>query len=44
MADNGTQPFPLAALRCGRAFQPVVGRDVQGLSGEAWQLYERVPR
>ena len=44
MADNGTQPFPLAALRCGRAFQPVAGRDVQGLSGEAWQLYERVPR
>lgn len=44
LADNGTQAFPFAALRCGAAFQPVAGRDVEGLSGEAWQLYERVPR
>jgi hypothetical protein len=44
MADNGTAPFPLAALRCGGAFQPIAGREIDGLSGQAWQLYERVER
>ncbi|ATE66472.1 hypothetical protein [Rhizorhabdus dicambivorans] len=44
IADNGTQPFPLAALRCGAAFQPIAGRDLDGLSSQAWQLYERVDR
>lgn len=44
IADNGVEPFPLAALRCGAAFQPIAGRDVDGLSGQAWQLYERVKR
>ncbi|MCZ4340408.1 hypothetical protein O4H52_02230 [Sphingomonadaceae bacterium G21617-S1] len=44
LAGNGTAPFPLAALRCGAAFQPIAGSDIYGLSGQAWQLYERVER
>ena len=39
----GAGSFPLAALRCGHAFQPIAGGEVRGLSGMDWQLYERVP-
>lgn len=42
MANNGTDPFPLAALRCGAAFRPIAFGTVYGLSGMDWQLYERV--
>lgn len=38
----GGEGFPLAALRCGRAFQPLAGGVTKGLSGMDWQLYERV--
>jgi hypothetical protein len=38
----GGPGFPLAALRCGRAFQPLAGGATKGLSGMDWQLYGRV--
>jgi hypothetical protein len=38
----GGAGFPLAALRCGRAFQPLTGATTKGLSGMDWQLYARV--
>ncbi|MGC6327849.1 hypothetical protein [Rhizorhabdus sp. FW153] len=33
--------FPLAALRCGRAFQPLASATTKGLSGMDWQLFAR---
>lgn len=38
----GANAFPLAALRCGHAFQPIAGGEVRGLSGMDWQLYGKV--
>lgn len=38
----GGPDFPLAALRCGRAFQPLAGGTTKGLSGMDWQLYGRL--
>lgn len=42
MANDGTGPLPLVALRCGAAFRPIESGAVYGLSGRDWQLYERV--
>ncbi|KQX26309.1 MULTISPECIES: hypothetical protein [unclassified Sphingomonas] len=43
LSGNRTEPFPLAALRCGAAFRPIASGRAYGLSGMDWQLYERVP-
>jgi hypothetical protein len=42
LSGYGTEPFPLAALRCGAAFRPIASGHAHGLSGMDWQLYERV--
>lgn len=42
ISNNGIEPFPLVALRCGAAFKPIAAGNVFGLSGMDWQLYERV--
>ncbi len=43
VSNNGAFRLPPVALRCGAVFRPVASGDVHGLSGMAWQLYERVP-